>query len=260
MSPNGNRLYRFEEFTIDVGQRVVERGGKPLPLAPKVFETLLVLVENAGRIVEKDELMRRIWPDTFVEEANLAFNVQQMRKALGDNARQPIYIETIARRGYRFIGRLEASDDQVTLSDSPASRVDAAADLDAEPSSNAEVSDTRKANHRETTPGGSKPSWLAGVSRKVLWVLPLIFVLVVGGWLLRHRESEVAGGRVMLAVLPFRNLTGDTGQDYLSDGLHITETLGCPTCRLRPVSDLVVADAEGGQVEVWVARVRAGAS
>src|SRR6185295_11601638 len=76
-------------------------------LAPKVFETLLALVENHGRIVLKEELMKRLWPDTFVEESNLTFNIQQLRKCLGDNARTPVFIETIPRRGYRFIADVE---------------------------------------------------------------------------------------------------------------------------------------------------------
>ena len=67
------------------------------------FDTLLILVENGGRIVEKDALMNRVWPDTFVEETNLTFNIQQARKALGDNARSPSFIETVARSSYRAI-------------------------------------------------------------------------------------------------------------------------------------------------------------
>src|SRR3979490_2569135 len=102
-----DHLYHFGEFTVDADQRVLLRGGKPQPLAPKVFDTLLVLIENSGRIVLKEELMKRLWPDTFVEEANLSFNIQQLRKSLGDNARKPHYIETIARRGYRFIAGVE---------------------------------------------------------------------------------------------------------------------------------------------------------
>src|SRR5512143_315475 len=100
-------FYRFGDFTLDVDQRILLRKGRPRPLAPKVFDTLVILVEKKGRIVAKDELMRRLWPDTFVEEANLTFNVQQLRKALGDNARKPIYIETVTRRGYRFISTVE---------------------------------------------------------------------------------------------------------------------------------------------------------
>jgi Tol biopolymer transport system component/DNA-binding winged helix-turn-helix (wHTH) protein len=116
MSVVVRHLYQFGEFTVDSDQRVVFRNGKPLPLTPKVFDTLAVLVENGGRIVRKEELMNRLWPDSFVEEANLTFNIQQLRKSLGDNARKPLYIETVARRGYRFIATLEEiSSDQPEL-------------------------------------------------------------------------------------------------------------------------------------------------
>ncbi len=102
-----NHFYRFGEFTLDTDQRLLLRDGKPLPLTPKMLETLLILVEDSGRIVEKEVLMKRLWRDTFVEEANLTFNIQQLRKTLGDNARQPRFIETIPRRGYRFIADVE---------------------------------------------------------------------------------------------------------------------------------------------------------
>src|SRR5262245_46164438 len=102
-----NHFYRFGEFTLDTDQRVLLREGRALPLTPKVFDMLLVLVENNGRIVGKDELMNRLWPDTFVEETNLTFNIKQLRKSLGDDARCPLYIETVARRGYRFIANVE---------------------------------------------------------------------------------------------------------------------------------------------------------
>src|SRR6478672_9023551 len=100
-------VYRFGDFKVDTEQKVLLHHDKPLPLTPKVFDTLLVLIENSGRIVEKEKLMSRLWPDTFVEEANLTFNIQQLRKALGDDARHPQFIETVARRGYRFIAHVE---------------------------------------------------------------------------------------------------------------------------------------------------------
>src|SRR5205809_331082 len=104
-----NHFHRFGEFTVDGDQKVLLRNDSPLPLAPKVFDTLLILLDNRGRIVEKEELMKRLWPDSFVEESNLTFNIQQLRKALGDNARQPRFIETVARRGYRFIAEVNGN-------------------------------------------------------------------------------------------------------------------------------------------------------
>ena len=102
-----NHFYRFGEFTVDADQKVLLRHGKPLLLAPKVLETLLTLVQNGGRIIEKEELMKRLWPDTFVEESNLTYCIVQLRKTLGDEARHPRYIETIPKRGYRFIVDVE---------------------------------------------------------------------------------------------------------------------------------------------------------
>src|SRR5215831_14295378 len=113
MSVIGKHLYQFGVFAVDTDQRIVLREGKPLPLAPKLFETLLILVEHNGRIVSKDELMSRLWPETFVEDSNLTFNIQQLRKSLGDNARNPAYIGTVARRGYRFIAGVEDLLDNV---------------------------------------------------------------------------------------------------------------------------------------------------
>lgn len=107
MSSLVSHFYRFGEFAVDMDQRVLLRRDTPVPLTPKVFETMLILIEQHGRIVKKEELMNRLWPDSFVEEANLTFNIQQLRKALGDDARRPTYIETVARRGYRFIAEVE---------------------------------------------------------------------------------------------------------------------------------------------------------
>lgn len=103
MSLETKEFYEFADFRLDLSEKLLLRAGKPVPLTPKVFDTLQILVENAGRLIEKDELMRRVWPDRFVEESNLTFNVKMLRKALGDNAARPRFIETVPKRGYRFI-------------------------------------------------------------------------------------------------------------------------------------------------------------
>jgi Tol biopolymer transport system component/DNA-binding winged helix-turn-helix (wHTH) protein len=99
--------YEFGEFRLDPAQRVIFRAGRPLALAPKVLETLLALVERSGSVVTKDELMTRVWPDTFVEESNLTQNVFQLRKVLGEGHDGEHYIETVPRRGYRFMGEVK---------------------------------------------------------------------------------------------------------------------------------------------------------
>ena len=105
MSSNGENsaVFRFEEFVVDPKSRVLSRDGEKIPLTPRVFDTLLALVHRPGETVTKDELMSAIWPDSFVEEANLAQNVAVLRKALGENSRQHRYIVTVPGKGYRFV-------------------------------------------------------------------------------------------------------------------------------------------------------------
>src|SRR5438105_14482913 len=93
-----NHFYKFGEFIVDGDQKVLLRNDSPLPLAPKVFDTMLILLDSRCRIVAEEELMNRLWPDSFVEESNLTFNIQQRRKALGDNPREPRVIEPVTRR------------------------------------------------------------------------------------------------------------------------------------------------------------------
>src|ERR1043166_21550 len=94
--------YGFGPYELDPGKRILTRDGEAISLTPKATEILLVLVKHAGQLVEKDELLKEVWPDTFVEEANLSQNIFTLRRALGDDRTGPKYIETIARRGYRF--------------------------------------------------------------------------------------------------------------------------------------------------------------
>ena len=100
------RLYEFGPFRLDTAERRLLRDGEPVPLTPKAFETLVVLVERSGHLVEKDELMKTLWPDSFVEESNLTNNVWALRKTLGQGQNGQRYIETIPKRGYRFAARV----------------------------------------------------------------------------------------------------------------------------------------------------------
>src|SRR5215216_2012616 len=101
----GARAYSFGDFTLDLreGQLISRGGGGPVPLTPKAFETLVALVEHSGHVLSKDELMKKVWPDSFVEENNLSQNISQLRRALqSEGADAAQYIETVPRRGYRF--------------------------------------------------------------------------------------------------------------------------------------------------------------
>jgi DNA-binding winged helix-turn-helix (wHTH) protein len=106
--------YEFGRFRLKVAERVLLREGELVPLTPKVFDILVTLVENGGQVVAKDDLMRRVWPNTFVEEGNLTQNISLLRKALGETPGGVQFIETVPRRGYRFVAETsEVWGDQV---------------------------------------------------------------------------------------------------------------------------------------------------
>jgi pimeloyl-ACP methyl ester carboxylesterase/DNA-binding winged helix-turn-helix (wHTH) protein/class 3 adenylate cyclase len=108
-----SKIYEFGKFRLDCDERLLLDGRDAIPLAPKVFDTLLLLVENGGHAVGKEEMMQRIWADSFVEENNLAQNISILRKALGEGVGGAKYIETVSKRGYRFVApvRAIAADD-----------------------------------------------------------------------------------------------------------------------------------------------------
>ncbi len=108
MMPNFSQILEFHDFRLDISEKVLLRNGELVPLTPKVFDTLEILVTNPGRLIEKNELIEKLWPDNFVEESNLTSNIKTLRKALGDDAANPRFIETVPRRGYRFIAKVRA--------------------------------------------------------------------------------------------------------------------------------------------------------
>jgi DNA-binding winged helix-turn-helix (wHTH) protein/tetratricopeptide (TPR) repeat protein len=111
--PHSNHHYEFGPYRLNLAQRVLTRDGEIVSLTPKATEILVQLVTNAGQLLEKDDLLKEVWPDTFVEEANLTQNIFTLRRALGDERAGPKYIETVSRRGYRFVAEVRVCvDDQ----------------------------------------------------------------------------------------------------------------------------------------------------
>src|SRR5262245_17712572 len=114
MSEHAKHGYDFGPFHLDAAERRLLREGESVPLPPKAFDLLLALVEHHGQLLEKDELLKVVWPDTFVEEANLSYNISLIRKALGDGENGQKFIETVPKRGYRFVaGVRELGAEQV---------------------------------------------------------------------------------------------------------------------------------------------------
>ncbi len=109
-----SEVFHFDEFTLDVRERRLLRGAEVVRVSPKAYDVLVALVRQRGHLVTKDELLKRIWPESFVEEGGLAVHMSALRKALGEDAHRPIYIETVARSGYRFIAavRFDSEDEK----------------------------------------------------------------------------------------------------------------------------------------------------
>src|SRR5438445_3947196 len=110
MTADTKQLYEFGPFRLDPAERLLARHGQRVHLSPKAFDTLVALVENQGRLLEKDELLRRIWPDTVVEEGNLSVTIFSLRKALGDGNGSEQFIATVPKRGYRFVADVRLRD------------------------------------------------------------------------------------------------------------------------------------------------------
>jgi TolB-like protein/DNA-binding winged helix-turn-helix (wHTH) protein len=201
-------MYSFGEFTLDPRQRTLVRGDSPISLTPKAFDVLLFLSQNPNRLVSKEELLRAVWGDTFVEDGILTQYISHLRKALGENPENARLIVTIARKGYQFAGEVVVSkltlpiQSEGQLAGVERSRTDAAPILELP--------------RIETALGKSK-SW-----RKGAIAASSIFLLALVGYM-SWRHYRFTGvpktARVRLAVLPFQNLTGDPSKEYLADGL-----------------------------------------
>ena len=104
------RSYTFGVFRVDPVERLLFKEEREVPLTPKVFDTLLVLIENSSHVLTKQELMQKVWPDSFVEENNLAQNISTLRKAIGEE-----FIQTVPKRGYRFTGDVRLNQDETLI-------------------------------------------------------------------------------------------------------------------------------------------------
>ncbi len=110
--PRKAQIYEFHPFLLDTIQHVLLKEDRPVTLTPKTYDTLLLLVQNSGRMLSKEELMKSLWPDSFVEESNLTQQVSMIRRALGDSPGDPHFIVTVPGRGYRFSAEVRSWEDE----------------------------------------------------------------------------------------------------------------------------------------------------
>ena len=197
-----NNLYRFGEFSLDAQGRVLRRGTEPVPLTRKAFDALLLLIQSAGRTVTKDELMEAVWPGSLVEESNLTQTIFMVRRALDETAERR-YILTVQSQGYQFLVPVTEVASSEPLTETPSIAPPAATD------------------GREIDLQSQRQS-LGGWKSAIIGLAAVAFVLTaaltIWPWRSRKGPSEQPD-RILLAVLPFQNLTGDSAQEYVSDGL-----------------------------------------
>ena len=208
-------IYTFDPYRFEREARILLRDGKIISLTPKVSELLLVLVERSGQVVTKDELIQLVWPDTFVEESNLTSNISILRKQLGVHPDGGEYIETIPKRGYRFVAAV--------------TRVQ-----DSEPAKALPEPEAEPARVEKRTP-----------PFRLILGLCVTTAVLLAAWYWRPRLVSTPPVD-SLAVLPLVNLSGDPNQDYFADGM--TEALTADLAQigaLRVISRTSVMQYKG---------------
>jgi len=202
ISEQPKHLYEFGSFRLDAGERQLLRDGQAISLTPKAFDLLLTLVEHHGRLLEKEELFKAVWPDSFVEESNLSSNIALIRKALGEGAAGERFIETVPKRGYRFlpeVRKISTGFPNELISEKAQSSADAAPQSMAPPSQ----------PHRR----GSRR-----------WAQPILF-LALGAlistvvWFIVFKRSSALP---LLKITPFTSFVGrETQPSFSPDGNQI---------------------------------------
>lgn len=194
---DNNDIFEFTPFRLEIRERRLLCDGQPVSLPPRVFDLLAVLVRNHGHLVEKQVLLKTLWPDSIVEESNLSVNVSALRRALGDLTGDSQFIETVPKRGYRFVA-------PVTV---PFSAGADAASMDPSPVEALVVPPVASRQQR----------------RRFQWTIPLValLILALAGWFAwRLFFTETPTGPIeSVAVLPFMPLNGALGQEYLAVGM-----------------------------------------
>jgi DNA-binding winged helix-turn-helix (wHTH) protein/TolB-like protein/Flp pilus assembly protein TadD len=211
MSQSEQVLYEFGPFRLDPSQDLLLEGTRKIPLTPKAYQTLLVLVENSGRTLGKDELLQKVWPDAFVEEATLAQNIFTLRKQLRDDRGTAQYIETVPKRGYRFVAEIR--------------------------------------HVRPATSPVRQPPRLAGHTFASAALVFGVLAAVLGGWY--WSRSKAPGQDALrptnqkpttLAVLPFRGLSDNAGDESWGIGMTdaiITRLTSLQNLAVRPTASVL---------------------
>jgi len=217
------KSFRFLGFELDRARRLLFKDGDAVPLHPKALDLLLALVESHGEVLTKDELLDRVWPGQFVEEGNLKVHVSALRKVLGESRNEHRFIATIPGRGYTFVADLEiGAGDEIVVERHTYSNI--------------------VVEHDEEIPGSAHPAELTGSNTSVERRPRLLFaagctlavVTAVSAYWFFVRSASKSAPIRSVAVMPFKNESGNAELEYLSDGL--TESLIGSLSRLPDLS------------------------
>jgi DNA-binding winged helix-turn-helix (wHTH) protein/TolB-like protein len=221
-------VLHFHDITVDPHEFRVLRGSTPIVLTPRAFDVLLVLIRNAGRVMEKQEIFEAVWKDTFVTDNALVKIIRELRNALGDDADDPHLIQTVPKRGYRFIAEVNRVNTEAPVGESRQSD---------EPSTPVVTSPS---NETKVTVAESATRSLFAGRFPLMALVALVFLAAVGGWLLYRQDS---GGSVQtirsIAVLPFKPLSSESRDESLEMGMAetlINRLSGLRQLAVRPIT------------------------
>ena len=238
-------FYEFGPYLLDTIQHLLLKEGRPVTLTPKTYDTLLLLVQNSGRMLSKEELMKSLWPDSFVEESNLTQQVSMIRRALGDSPGDPHFIVTVPGRGYRFSAEVRSRQDEdekeqfgSTVSASPS--VSEAASRSGQKV--AQTGGPYVSGAENAEPIAVPPRWRdrKPIRRTVLSIaaVALLVVAILAITKLLHptkQTGEALAAHRSLAILPLQNLRQDPDSDFL--GFSLADAV---ITKLDSVSSLTV--------------------
>jgi len=228
-------VIRFDSFELELKSGELRRDGALIKLQPQPFRALAFLADRSGQVVTRGEIQREIWGDeTFVDyEQGVNFCIKQIRAALGDDAKAPRFIETLPRRGYRFIAPVERKERNLSRENDLA--VAPAPDIVISPP---EAVPDPSAISAAVSATQTRTRVFLVAALAAAMTLPLAVYVI---WQGREKKAIPPAGKIILAVLPFENLSGDPEQDYFSDGL--TEEMITRLGRLQPQRLGVIARA-----------------
>jgi TolB-like protein/DNA-binding winged helix-turn-helix (wHTH) protein/Flp pilus assembly protein TadD len=225
MEKQDKHFYEFGPFRLEPDERLLLHNQEPIDLTPKAFNTLLILVENSGHLLRKEELMRRVWPDSVVEESNLTLAIHTLRKKLTKGNSRAELIETVPRHGYRFAAevKLRLYDQEACVTTAGGSSAsEPSADSERETSSASVESPTSQVFNAGSLPTPSSATAFSRVRTRRVWLrTAILFALVAAlGLAFQNFRGQPSSARpASIAVLPFLDLNSSGAEPYLADAL-----------------------------------------